>query len=175
MTPTAGQVRELLDYDPETGVFVWKERGSKWFTTDHHNRTWNTRYAGKKAGATDDRGYLIIGIKNKTYWAHRLAWVHFYGYWPEFLIDHADRDKSNNKIANLRPATKSQNAQNSKRDCGRTSSYTGVHWCSKSKKWWARIRANGTRLNLGRYNDEYPAALMYSIARELLHTHKVAT
>lgn len=112
--PTAERLRQLLDYNPETGIFTWKPRNPA-----HHG--WNTRYAGQVAGNVDERGYIRIVIDYKLCFAHRLAWVYIHGVAPTkpYEIDHIDAKKWNNKISNLRIATRSLNLENSWRH-GRT-------------------------------------------------------
>src|ERR1700744_5004792 len=102
---TAGYVRSILDYDPETGIFVWKHRPT-------HPKSWNTRYAGKVAGRKSKSKYLEIGIDGFLYISHRIAWLHFYGDYPREEIDHIDNNRQNNKICNLREATPQQNKKN---------------------------------------------------------------
>ena len=88
------RLRELLSYDPDTGLFRWsKNKGSK--------------DAGELAGCVSPKGYILIGIDGCLYLAHRLAWLYVHGEFPEKDIDHRDQDKSNNRICNLRLATSS--------------------------------------------------------------------
>lgn len=96
---TAERVRELLNYDPETGVFTRRTRGRG---IPLHGR------AGSNAGA----GYLHMRVEGCTYMLHRLAWLHYYGEWPKHNIDHIDRDRSNNAIQNLRDVRQTINKQN---------------------------------------------------------------
>jgi len=161
-TTTAARVRELLFYDPNTGVFTWRlNRGG--------------RKAGSVAGrGGHQRGYRLIGVDGKTYLEHRLAWLYVTGEWPQDEVDHIDGKTDNNRIANLRQASRVQNSQNSKRYVGATSMHPGVYWNKSRGKWAVRIRVgDGSRKFLGRYDDEYPAALMYQIARELYHPYAV--
>ena len=173
MKPTAEQVRELLDYDPETGVFVWKAREAKWFCSEHAMVAWNRKNAGKVAG-TKTGGYVDIRIQGQAYGAHRLAWLYITGVWPPEMIDHIDRNPSSNKIANLRLASCTQNLQNAKRNPGKYSRHTGVSWNVVNGKWQSHIRANGKKMNLGYYDNERVAAEAYLTAKELLHTHRWA-
>jgi hypothetical protein len=100
-TITAERLRQLLHYDPERGVFTWLSRPAE--------RSWNTRFAGTRAGTINGLGYVVIGILGRRYKAHRLAWLYVHGEWPGRELDHINCDKSDNRIANLRPATRSQN------------------------------------------------------------------
>ena len=106
---TADFVRTILHYDPETGVFTWKERIDA-------RPQWNGRYAGRIAGydwrATPNIVYRCIRILDFPFYAHRIGWLYMTGTWPTCEIDHKDTDGLNNKWSNLRPATKMQNAGN---------------------------------------------------------------
>ena len=165
------QVRELLDYDPSTGVFVWKHRGSKWFPGDeHHRKIWNNRFAGKVAGNNRKDGYTVVVINYVRYTAHRLAWAHVYGEWPKNEIDHIDGDRSNTRIANLRDVVRRVNQENLKRSRGETKSgLLGVTWDKKKNKWFARIKAGGRARFLGYFSDPNKAHEVYLKAKVVLH------
>jgi hypothetical protein len=96
---TAKWLRENMAYDAETGRFWWIKPGFG-------------RTVGKRIGGKQDNGnnYLAMKINNTIFYAHRLAWLHHYGSWPDGLLDHIDGDRTNNAIGNLRVATSSQNA-----------------------------------------------------------------
>ena len=91
----------MLDYNPETGIFVWKEPSK-------HSR----HLKGKQAGSMNDRGYIRVKLLNKDYKAHRLAWYYVHSEWPPQQIDHINRNRSDNRICNLRLATPSLNSFN---------------------------------------------------------------
>lgn len=151
---TAERLRELLHYDPETGVFTWatKRRGSN---------------LGAVAGNTSHKGgYRTISVDNRRYTAHRLVWLYVYGEFPSDEIDHIDRNPDNNALANLRACTRRENAYNTVRQPGATSDYRGVTWDKARRKWAAKIRMpDGTRRQLGRFDSEAEAAHAYAEAR----------
>ena len=120
---TAEQLRAILEYDPETGIFVWRHRADC-------PKHWNTRYADKPAG-TVVGAYRIIIIKKRKYVASRLAWLWFYGKWPNDFVDHANGNKQDDRISNLRAATKSQNSANTSAPTHNTSGLKGVSWSKK--------------------------------------------
>ena len=95
-------VSKVLNYNKETGVFTWKK------TTGRRAKI------GDRAGCRTT-GYEFIGINKKLYPAHRLAWLMTYGDWPKEFIDHINGDPSDNRIANLREVTFSENLQNQRR------------------------------------------------------------
>lgn len=137
----AKTVRELLDYDPETGIFRWKVNvGDK-------------MRAGSRAGAStgNTHGYRRLTINYKRYYEHRIAWLHVHGVMPTLHIDHIDCNKSNNRIANLRQATRSQNLGNARLRKTSTSGFKGVCWHNQQRKWKASIRCDKKVEFLGLY------------------------
>lgn len=142
---TQKRLKELLEYDKDSGNFTWKEtRGGK--------------RKGSVAGTIDCYGYIRISIDDKRYKAHRLAWLYVYGYVPENEIDHKDTDRKNNKWKNLRHASHQCNMRNCKVQKNSKSGVTGVYWDSKRKKWKSRIGVNGEEIYLGSHSCILDAA-----------------
>lgn len=139
-TLTAERLRELMHYDPETGIFTRKVSTAP-----------NAR-AGDVAGTLMQIGYIAISADNKTHYAHRLAWLYVHGNWPKEQIDHINRDRADNRIANLREVTIKQNQRNLSKASNNTSGHPGVHWRSDRAKWWALIESEGQKHYLGCYN-----------------------
>lgn len=163
--PTPDQLRQFLRYEPETGKLFWRERTPD--AVDAANEmvrrkvcaNWNTRLAGKEAFTSITNGYRVGAIWNRLLRAHRVIWAIVYGEWPAFEIDHIDCDRANNRLVNLREATRTQNASNYP---GRgVSRYRGVCWDARNKKWMAQICANGRRIKVGRFHSEIEAARAY--------------
>jgi hypothetical protein len=145
----------ILDYDSESGVFVWKvNRGS--------NQT-----KGTVAGYLT-HGYIKISINRKRLYAHRLAWFYHYGVWPEFHIDHIDLDKSNNSISNLREATNGQNMQNGSLRKDNESGYKGVCFDKARNKYIAQIGFNNENIMIGRFKTLKEARAAYCKAAQEL-------
>jgi len=141
---SAKYAREILDYDPETGIFRWKWR-------EGVSKRINARYAGKAAGNARSDGYLIIGINNRHYYAHRLAWLFVHGEWPPKDLDHIDGDPGNNRIDNLRLATMQENMRNVGLRKTSSTGVTGVSWDNYYRKFMAHIGIDGKFINLGRF------------------------
>jgi HNH endonuclease/AP2 domain len=155
---TAEQLRSQLKYDPETGVFV------------RLVAIGSSVKVGDIAGATTYFGYRAISVFGRLYKSHRLAWLYVYGQWPIGRLDHWDGDRMNNAIANLREATKTQNAQNLKtahRD--NKSGLIGVTWDQSRELWQSRIRADGKQMHLGRFATPEDAHQAYLAAKHRLH------
>lgn len=143
-TLSVERLREVLDYDPETGVFTWKFRPEA-------RKEWNTRYAGKEAGSVSR--YLNIRIGTITHQAHRLAWLHVYGIWPKDQIDHKDGDKLNNRLENLREVTNRVNDLNRALACNNTSGVSGAWWWETKGRWQARVHYLGKYHWLGLFTS----------------------
>jgi hypothetical protein len=142
------RVRESLTYDPRTGVLRWRV-----------DRTCTAR-AGTRAGCSHSRGYLTIRVDGHRYYAHRLAWLLALGEWPAGEIDHIDGDTGNNRLANLRVVTRSQNNLNHNLHRNNTSGVSGVYWYAARSKWRAIIKIRGKKKHLGLFasRDEAEAA-----------------
>ena len=121
---TQEKLKELFDYDQETGLFTYKvSRGNK--------------KAGSIAGSLTSDGYIRIQISGKMYLAHVLAFLYVKGYLPN-MVDHKDRIRNNNAWSNLRESTDSQNQRNKKLKS--KSGYTNVCWEKNRQKWRVLIR-----------------------------------
>lgn len=114
----------------------------------------------KEAGSLHKSGYRNIKINNKSYREHRIIFLYFNKYLPKCL-DHIDRNKSNNKIENLREATKQQNSFNSNINKNNTSGFKGVDFHKPSNKWRARIHLNNKLTHLGMFSNPILAAYAY--------------
>jgi hypothetical protein len=144
---TQSELKEVLDYNPDTGVFTWiKSIGRR-------------VKAGDVAGSKNDRGYIRIEIKGKCYKAHRLAHLYMTGTFPENFIDHINHIKDDNRWTNLRDATKSQNQANQPKPKTNTSGYKGVVRCRN--KWRATIHYMNKTIHIGSYNTPQEAAEAY--------------
>ena len=113
-------------------------------------------------------GYIHIKIKAKCFKAHRLVFLYHHGYLPEF-VDHIDGDKTNNRIENLRAATKQENCHNQKIRSTNKSGYKGVKWVEHCKKWQVDVSINYKQLRFGMYEDLDLAGLVAIEATELIH------
>lgn len=129
---------ELVLYDQETGVFTWKPRTIEMFSRDGDCIVWNKRFANKPAGTICAWGYVVISFNGKKVKAHQLAHFIVHGYVPSY-IDHINGDRSDNKIANLRGATLSDNSANRGMDRRNKSGVKGVFWHDKAQKWQVQV------------------------------------
>ena len=149
--PTPSFVLASLDYDPETGLFVWKHVPGK-----------KNPYEGKAAFAVSDgSGYLVGSLNGKMLRAHRVAWVFISGDWPVQEIDHINGDKSDNRAVNLREVSRTQNMHNRSITSANSSGFKGVTWNAQCGKWQAQGRQNGKNRYLGLFEKIEDAAAAY--------------
>lgn len=150
-----------LHYAPETGVWTWLPCAERL-------KCWNTRYAGTQAGAfrTID-GYFHIKLCKVQYMSHRLAWFYMTGEWPAKEVDHINGQRSDNRWANLRAATRQQQAFNSSIQRNNTSGIKGIRF--SHKRWEASIGFEHKQIYLGRFDTAEEAATAYAAAAEKYH------
>lgn len=147
MTLTQEQLKEFLDYNPETGVFRWK------------SALGNRIKIGDVAGTVHNDGYRCLQIAGKSYLTHRLAWLFVFGEWPKDQIDHINGDRSDNRISNLRDVTHRENTQNAHKH--RNGHLVGTTFHKHRKKWMAQIVNKGKRKHLGYFLTELQAHQAY--------------
>jgi hypothetical protein len=152
--------KELLEFNEPDGCLVWKARPREMFKRDQDHYTWNLRYAGRRAGRVEGMGYIQINMCNKLFMAHRLVWLLAHGRFPELFLDHIDLDKQNNRLSNLREATRSQNGFNRP---SWTGNLKGASYKARNNKWQAMIG----REYLGLFNTEQEAHAAYLEAAKL--------
>ena len=162
---TQSQLKKLLHYNPDTGIFTWKKRDLSLFKTaklGNPSKTWNTRFENKEAGTKKEvRGkhYNIIQIKynghvgQSLFRAHRLAWLYVYGEWPNDEIDHIDGNGLNNKLSNLREVTRKDNVKNARKPKDNTSGYIGVHIVKNTGMYESYIGVCGKKVALGMFTN----------------------
>jgi len=152
---TAEIVRELLHYDPDTGVLTWRYRYRKWFKRDQDFLTWNKRWAYKKIAENKklQYGYKVTKIFSEGYFVHRIIWLYMTGNWPN-QIDHKNHDRSDNKWFNLRDVNHKENHRNRTLQNNNTSGHSGVTWYPNYNKWLSRIKYNNKVIYLGYFNNK---------------------
>lgn len=150
---------QIVRYDPETGVIAWIVPPASWIEP------------GSEAGTVHKAsGYRHITIGQTKYRAHRIAWLLCHRDWPARQVDHINGDKLDNRIANLRLASCSQNQQNRATDKRNKSGFTGVSWDRGTQKWRAKICIDRRQVHLGVFDTPEQAAEAYAKAKAELHT-----
>lgn len=152
---TQDRLKELLDYNPDTGVFVWKvdRKAVK---------------AGDVAGKRHHSGYWNLFVDGRWLMAHRAAWLYVHGVWPDGDIDHINRIRDDNRLCNLRTANRAENCQNQPTRRNNRSGVTGVLWHKAAKKWVAQINIDRKLRHLGVF-DTKELAVEARKAAELAH------
>lgn len=150
----ADTLRELVDYNPETGIFRWKKRR-------------RGVVAGSECGRVTVFGYREIGVNYVLRPAHRLVFLYMNGRWPDGDIDHINCDRLDNRWGNLREATRQQNSYNLRPGLRlKDNPYRGVTWDKARNKWRAQARVAGRKVNLGRFDTAEEAARAADAAYE---------
>jgi hypothetical protein len=149
---TKDEVESFFEY--KDGVLYWKKNQS------------NIK-SGAIAGYQRPDGYIVIGFKNKSIRAHRLIWLFHYGYMPEFL-DHINGIRNDNRIENLRVATRTQNQMNLKKRIDNSSGCSGVFWNKQRNKWAVRIQIYKKTKHLGLFSSIEDAIIARKIAEQKL-------
>ena len=154
---TQDRLRQILHYDPDTGVFtrIKKQTGVR---------------QGAIAGSLSKEGYLVTSVDCKVYKCHRLAWLYMTGSWPANHIDHKDGNKANNRFYNLRDVTKSQNMQNQRKAQAHNKATQLLGVYKNGVNFAARIWHNNTRVYLGTFATKEEAHAAYLAAKRLLHS-----
>lgn len=153
---TAEEARQLFHYNPETGDLTWKvSRG---------------RIAsGRIVRTRHNHGYYSVRINRGQYLVHRVIWLIVHGRWPTEHIDHANGVRTDNRLCNLREATRSENQWNQAISRRNKSGFKGVFWAKHANKWEARVEVSGKRQYLGRYDTREEAHAAYCKAAKELH------
>jgi len=154
---TQSQLKEILDYDASTGLFVWKKRLSCRIRI------------GDIAKSPTDKGYIRIGINGTRYVAHRLVFLWMTGINPPEQVDHINGNRSDNRFCNLRLATNRENSYNNRKRNSNTSGYKGVSFVPHIKKWHAYVDNKDGRHLVGYFSELSDAAIAVKSAREKLH------
>lgn len=167
-------LKTLLEYNRESGELIWLPRKPELFnpkrqSKEHAANCWNRQRAGKAAGTVSGDGHLQLRIFNKRYLAHRVGYAIHHERWPTGIVDHINGDPSDNRICNLRDATRSQNGANFQRTKRGHSRFIGVTYCKNSGVWKATAQKNGVRYNLGSFQSEKDAALAYDKKAREVH------
>jgi hypothetical protein len=159
--PTQARLKELFIYDPDSGVFTRR------ISTGRHDR----HKAGKVAGTKGI--YWHMHVDGKRFVGHRLAWMYVYGEPPKEDLDHINQNKLDNRIENLREATRRQNMQNVTLHKHNSSGFKGVAWHSLRKKWRAYIFNGYKQTHLGLFETLDQAVQARKAAESQYHTHRL--
>lgn len=168
--PSPEVLRQLLDYDPETGKLFWNERPASMFANKRLHIAFNSRFSGKEAfTAKNENGYYTGTVMYHRALAHRLIWAIVHLEWPASEIDHINCNPADNRIINLRSASRAENLRNIRKRLTNTSGYKGVKYNKANKNFNARIKYDGVEMHLGVFPSAIEAAKAYDEAAVKYH------
>lgn len=145
---TSDHIRSILQYDPNTGHFIWIKRTNR------------KDLLGKIAGSKTNTGYWAISVNNRKILSHRIAWIYVTGEWPTQHIDHINGNKKDNSFANLRQVTRFGNLQNMRKATKANKiGFLGVS--AHQGKWRTQIMVNGKRIRASGFNTPEEAHEKY--------------
>lgn len=140
--PEAETLNQLFDYRAASGLLFWKPRPREMFTSAMQFARWNKYYAENLAGRVTRAGYRSVKIFGDGYQAHRIIWKMVTGGEPG-EIDHINRDKLDNRMANLREVTRSENMKNKGLIASNTSGQRHIVWMPRLRKWTIQLTVPG--------------------------------
>jgi len=167
---TQAILKDVIHYDPQTGIFTWKKRDRSYFKSERSYKSLNTRMAGKQAKFKSYGGYIAGCLFGRYYLFHVLAFLYMNGEFAKNDVDHINGDGTDNRWVNLRDVTHSENLRNAKRSKANTSGQTGVSWSKKMNKWGARIRFDKKQNHLG-FFVEFSDAVSARKKAEMEHNY----
>lgn len=153
---TYSQAQALFAYDPATGV-----------VTARIHRGRQSPKVGEPVGSLNRDGYLTVMVARRNYMLHVVAWLLVHGCYPANDLDHRDGHRANNRLSNLRPATRSENNQNMARRSDNTSGEPGV-WQVRGR-WRVRVTSHGTNHHVGYFDTLAEAKAARLAAKAKLH------
>lgn len=167
--PEPSILRQLIDYDPHTGVMVWKPRSK----TRPNGMTSGSAgsLGGKPVGYVTKHGHIIVSVNNNKFLAHRIAWAMTYGITDFSEIDHINGDPADNRLINLRVVDHATNQRNLKRRSDNSSGFVGVGLHKQTQKWRAYITLDGKMKSLGLYDSKGEAVQARLVAQKKAGFH----
>lgn len=137
---TQADLQKILKYNPDTGEFTW--------LVSRGNVT-----VGSPAGTKDTSGHIKIGINGIRYMAHRLVFLYMFGELPIGIVDHIDKNPSNNALSNLREVHFAENQKNRKDSTKIQSGFTYITYKEEKEAWRVELGANCGRKPIGYYKN----------------------
>ena len=169
--PPVDLLRQLVYYNPETGILTWRKRDANAMNPKYVDR-WNARWAETEISSEDKDGYIVLRRNGCRLLAHRAAWAITYGDWPKNHIDHINGVRNDNRIKNLRDVSRQENNKNSSLRSDNVSGVVGISWDNNKSKWTARIKAGNKYKFLGYFDLKDDAVAARSEAEPLYGYHQ---
>lgn len=166
-------LRECFDLDEMTGELTWRARPGGHFTAPHRAKNSN-RWVGKKAGRLNMNGYFVVTLTHEGHiykaLVHRIIWALVHGAWPKQFIDHINRNKLDNRIANLRDVSHSENMRNSSRTLARSPHIAVGVYATRSGRYRSQVHSRGVIHYLGTFDRAEDASAAFQARRAALTT-----
>jgi hypothetical protein len=144
---TQNRLKQLAHYDPDTGILTWKVKKAR-------------AEAGDVLGSITKSGYMETSIDGLRYYVHRLVWLYVYGEFPVNNIDHINRDRSDNRISNLRDVPQRLNNRNQSINTKNKSGVKGVRWDKSRNKRHCYINVNNKQKFIGYFDCKLAATIL---------------
>jgi|HubBroStandDraft_6_1064221.scaffolds.fasta_scaffold04429_5 hypothetical protein len=157
MSLTQDALRRIIDYDPDTGIFTWRIQARPQTSV------------GSRAGYPKEHGYRVIGIGQREYYEHRLAWLYTVGTWPRAQIDHINMDRADNRWVNLREATQGENHRNKRAYKNNTSGFKGVFFHKPTAKYLGIVTRDGVSYSTRYFAEPEQANAAVCALRQRVH------
>lgn len=149
---TQARVRELFNYDPETGSLTWRQRPLSDFQSGGISNNWHAKHLGKEVGGICSiHGYRRVRMNGREWRAHRIIWLWVYGSLPEHEIDHINGKRADNRLVNLRSVSHVENMRNAQIAGNNTSGRLGVSFALRDNIWRASIGVADQHIHLGNF------------------------
>ena len=170
--PTAF-LRDCFTVDFATGALTWRKRPRQHFPSDQRWKWWNAKFAGTPAGTLNDEGCFVIaatiGGRRRSLRRRCIVWAMAHDAWPREELDQIDGARTNDRLVNLREATRAESRQKAGPRRNNTSGYRGVTWHRNSRRWRAAIAVDRRSRHLGLFTTPEVAFCAYLAAKARYH------
>lgn len=169
---THEMILDAFDYNPDTGIIVWRPRKIEDCKSAAECKRWNTSYAGKEVGRGTDGRYRKTKFRGRYLLVHQVVWFWATGEFPKMEIDHINGNPFDNRLTNLREVTPSQNCRNKRLPSDNTSGVIGVAPARSKGKWIAHIMTSQGNVYLGTFPSVEMAAVARKAAEKVAGYHR---
>lgn len=145
------EIAAMVAYNPEDGSFIWQDRPDSHFASPKDAKIWRRRFLGKAAFITDNgKGYMCANLSGRRYYGHRVAFACMTGDWPKHEVDHINGNPSDNRWANLRDVTHTDNNRNMPAPKKKAASgVTGIYRTLNRACWAPQVSVGNRSIPLG--------------------------
>lgn len=167
--PSTDRLNQLFRYNEKTGEIWHRARRPEEFTSERAWRLWSVRYVNRIATSNHKAGYLTVRVGPRNHLAHRVAYKIWFGVEPPSVLDHINGDKADNRIANIRPASKVTNGFNRGPDRDSRTGYKNVTYVRRANRYTSCFTAHGVRYYVGCFRTAEEAYEAYVAKAKKIH------